>query len=74
MALVLSRKVNETLIIGNARVTVVRVTGDTVRLAIEAPRDVNVVREELCEELVEELCNGSQCEGAAAGHDGRAKR
>lgn len=70
MALVLSRKLKETLIIGSARVTVVRVTGDTVRLAIDAPRDVNVVREE----LVEELCNGSQCEGAAAGHDGRAKR
>lgn len=65
MSLVLSRKLKETLIIGNARVTVVRVTGDTVRLAIDAPRDVNVVREE--------LCNGSQCEGAAAGHDGRAK-
>jgi len=64
MSLVLSRKLKETLIIGNARVTVVRVTGDTVRLAIDAPRDVNVVREE--------LCNGSQCERIAAGHDGRA--
>lgn len=68
MSLVLSRKLKETLIIGNARVTVMRVDGDTVRLAIDAPRDVNIVREE----LLEKLGNGAQCEGAAAGHDGRA--
>lgn len=46
--LVLSRKVNETIVIGgNVRVTVTAVRGKHVRVAIEAPRDVPVYREEL---------------------------
>ena len=47
--LVLSRKQNERLIIdGNIVVSIVRVSGGTVRLGIEAPRDVSIRREELC--------------------------
>lgn len=46
--LVLSRKLNESIIIGdNIRVTVSLIRGDTVRLGIEAPRDVSVHREEV---------------------------
>ena len=46
--LVLSRKVGERLWIGdNISVTVVRVAGGGVRLGIEAPDDLPVVREEL---------------------------
>ncbi len=48
--LVLSRKVGETLIVGNEiAVTIVRVNGNTVRLAIEAPDNVRVLRQELLE-------------------------
>lgn len=46
--LVLTRKLMERLYIGNdVCVTVVRLEGGQVRLGIEAPRDVSVVRAEL---------------------------
>ncbi len=46
--LVLSRRVNEQIRLGESIVvTVVRVHGDRVRLGIEAPRDVVVLRTEL---------------------------
>jgi carbon storage regulator len=46
--LVLTRKIHETIIIGGTiRVTMVSVRGRQVRLAIEAPREVSIVREEL---------------------------
>ena len=46
--LVLSRKVTERIRLGdNIVVTVVRVSGDRVRLGIEAPPDVLVLRDEL---------------------------
>jgi carbon storage regulator len=46
--LVLSRKENERIKLGDSiTVTVVRVTGDKVRLGIEAPANVLVLREEL---------------------------
>ena len=47
--LVLTRKQNERLIIdGNIVVTIVRVSGGTVRIGIEAPVEVSIRREELC--------------------------
>jgi|GEM_PF-1909065 len=46
--LVLTRKLDESLRIGdNIKITVLRVKGNTVRIGIEAPRDVRVVRSEL---------------------------
>lgn len=47
--LVLSRKPGERILIGdNVVVTIVRVTPNNVRIGIEAPRGLNIVREELC--------------------------
>lgn len=47
--LVLSRKLNESIVIdGDIRVTVVSVNGNQVRLGIEAPGSVPIFREELC--------------------------
>lgn len=47
--LVLSRKPGEKILIGdNVTITIVRIGPNTVRLGIEAPRDMNIVREELC--------------------------
>jgi carbon storage regulator len=49
--LVLTRKLNEKLLIGDdICVTVVRLEGGQVRLGIEAPRQVSVVRAELVPE------------------------
>lgn len=50
--LVLSRKPGQRVMIGDdVVVTVVRIGPNTVRLGIDAPRDKNIVREELCVEL-----------------------
>ncbi len=50
--LVLSRKVGERILIGDrVTVTVVRITGGGVRLGIEAPAEMAVIREELQDEL-----------------------
>ena len=47
--LVLSRKPGEKILVGeNVTITIVRIGPNTVRLGIEAPRDMNIVREELC--------------------------
>lgn len=46
--LILSRMPGEHLVIaGNIKVTVVAVRGEKVRLGIEAPRDIDVHREEV---------------------------
>jgi carbon storage regulator CsrA len=46
--LVLSRKIDEQIIIGdNVRVTVVSIRGNQVRLGFEAPPSVPIFREEL---------------------------
>lgn len=46
--LVLSRKQNERIRVGDSVVvTIVRVSGDKVRIGIEAPPDVRVLRDEL---------------------------
>ncbi|MEW4561671.1 carbon storage regulator [Bremerella sp. JC770] len=46
--LVLSRRVGEKIEIGNGvTVTVLRVTGKSVRIGIEAPKDVSIRRSEI---------------------------
>jgi len=48
--LVLSRKLNETILIGdNIRVTLLGIDGDKIKLGVDAPRDIKVFREELIE-------------------------
>jgi carbon storage regulator len=50
--LILSRKVNESIIInGSILVKIVRVDGDVVKLGIQAPTDVPVHRQEVYEEI-----------------------
>ena len=50
--LVLSRKLDETIIInGNIRVTVIEIKGNKVRLGIEAPPDVPINRQEIQEAI-----------------------
>jgi carbon storage regulator len=60
--LVLSRKVGESIVIGNDVVlTVLEVRGEQVRLGIVAPRSVTVHRKEVHDELV-----GANREAAAS--------
>jgi len=52
--LVLSRKTAQTVMIGSdIRVTVVRLEGNQVRIGIEAPHDIRILRGELAEEIEE---------------------
>ena len=61
--LVLSRKTRETIQISdNISVTILRISGNTVRIGIDAPRQIRVIRGELSPHVdVEEndSCNGN---------------
>ena len=50
--LVLTRKKNQSIDIGGGiRVTVLKVSGGKIRLGVKAPKDLQVLRSELAEEL-----------------------
>lgn len=53
--LILTRRVGETLMIGdNVTVTVLGTKGNQVRLCVNAPRDVSVHREEIYDRIQKE--------------------
>ena len=53
--LVLTRKIDESIIIGdNIEVKVVEVSGRSVKLGIDAPRDLSVHRKEVYEAILRE--------------------
>ena len=58
--LVLSRRVGETLIIGdNVTVTVLAVKGSQIRIGITAPPEIQVHREEIYLRILKERANGA---------------
>ncbi len=53
--LILTRRLNESIIIGDdVKVTVLGVKGNQVRLGVEAPKTVSVHREEIYERIQKE--------------------
>ncbi len=57
--LILTRRLNETIMIGDAiSVTVLGTKGNQVRLGVNAPRDVTVHREEVYERIRAEALDG----------------
>ncbi len=64
--LVLSRKINQSIMIGdNVRIVVVAVDRDQVKLGIEAPREVPVHRSEIYEEIQRSNRVAAEAAGAA---------
>ena len=58
--LVLTRKQNEKICIGDSiTITVLRMKGKAVRLGIEAPHDINVIRGELCCDLDDQAADAA---------------
>ena len=50
--LVLSRKKGESIVIGdNIEISIIDIQGDTIRIGINAPREVQIYRKELYEEI-----------------------
>ncbi|NOY42604.1 MAG: carbon storage regulator [Planctomycetes bacterium] len=73
--LVLTRKQNEKIRIGEQiTITVLRMKGKAVRLGIEAPSDVNVLRGELVFELADEMPSDQEDMAVAASHSSQKSR
>ncbi len=69
--LVLTRKPEEKIYVGNDIViTIVQVKGDRVRLGIEAPKNVRVLREEVANAIQKEQAQPSADAAAAINADG----
>jgi len=50
--LILSRRKNESLVIGkNIEITVLEISGSSIKIGITAPKEVKVLRKELIEEV-----------------------
>ena len=61
--LILTRRVGETLVIGDdVTITVLGVRGNQVRVGVNAPKDVAVHREEIYQRIQDERTNENSCE------------
>lgn len=66
--LALSRKANESVMIGNdIKVTILEIKSDQVKLGIKAPKDVSIYREEIYLQIQQANREAAQTETPAAG-------
>lgn len=63
--LVLSRKINEKILIGgNIEVTIVDIKGDVIKIGINAPREVSILRGELLTEVEQATVTAAMSDSA----------
>lgn len=63
--LVLSRRLEEALIIGDdIKIKILGISGNQIRIGIEAPKEVSVHREEVYQRIKAELLKQAQAEAA----------
>jgi carbon storage regulator len=61
--LILTRKKNESIMLGEEiKITVLDIRGDSVKLGIEAPKELTVLRSELYQAVKEENTRATQIE------------
>jgi len=52
--LVLTRKLGEAILIGdNVKISILEIEGDKIRIGIDAPREIKVMREELITQTID---------------------
>ena len=62
--LILTRRIGEKIIIGDdVTITILGVKGNQVRVGIEAPREVQVHRDEIYQRILKERLNGAGLTG-----------
>ncbi len=72
--LILTRRVGETLMIGDeVSVTVLGVKGNQVRIGVNAPREVAVHREEIFERIKQEQAQQEQAQAGGDAAEGEDK-
>ncbi len=73
--LVLSRKPGESIVVGNSiRVMVVEIAPGVVRLGIEAPREVSIVRAEIHREVEGENLRAAKSQAVPEALRGRLRK
>ena len=64
--LILTRKKNESIMLGEKiKITVLDIRGDSIKLGIEAPKELTVLRSELYQAVREENTRAAQVEQSA---------
>ena len=61
--LILTRRTGETLMIGDdVKITILKVSGNQIRIGVEAPKDVSVHREEVYQRVLQDKQSSGEAE------------